>query len=92
MFSRTEDLPADWEPTTTCAKLVSTGGVSVKGEGPNARAYNLGEIKRVVANGVEDKVLQLVDRRQEVVAQCSHDAGLGWARCNMSLVLFLGTG
>lgn len=39
------------------------------------RMYNLGQIERVVANGVEDQVLQLVDGRQQVVAEGSHGAG-----------------
>lgn len=42
--------------------------------------YNLRQIERVVANGVEDQVLQLVDGRQQVVAESSHVAECGWKR------------
>ena len=35
-------------------------------------AYNLREVKRVVADGVEDQVLQLVDGAEEVIAESSH--------------------
>lgn len=38
------------------------------------RAYNLREVERIVANRVEDQVLQLVDGGQQVVTECSHGA------------------
>ncbi len=38
----------------------------------SGRAYNLGQIERVVADGVEDEILQLVDGAEQVVAEGSH--------------------
>jgi hypothetical protein len=40
-------------------------------------AYNLREIEGVIANGVEDQVLQLIDGPQQVVAERSHGSGCG---------------
>lgn len=50
-------------------------------------AYNLGQVERVVANGVEDQVLQLVDGRQQVIAECSHGAGCRSSQVLVALVL-----
>ena len=38
--------------------------------------YNLGQIQRVIANSVEDQVLQLVDGREQVLAESCHDDGV----------------
>ena len=35
-------------------------------------AYNLREIKGIIANGVEDKVLKLVDRSKQVFPKSGH--------------------
>lgn len=36
------------------------------------KAYNLWEVERIVANCVEDQVLQPVDHAQEILAKCRH--------------------
>ena len=48
-------------------------------------AYNLRQIKGIIADGVEDEVLQLVDRRQQVVAEGSHDDRYSLAGISISL-------
>lgn len=63
MFSSTEDLPDDWEPTTTWAQVLATMNAEPAG---GFEAYNLGQIKRIVADSVEDQVLQLVHHPQQV--------------------------
>jgi hypothetical protein len=35
-------------------------------------AYNLRQVERIIANSVEDKVLELVDSAEQVIAQRSH--------------------
>ena len=42
-------------------------------------AYYLREIEGVIANSVEDQVLQLIDSPQQVVAERSHGSGCGQA-------------
>ncbi len=37
--------------------------------------YNLGQIERIIANSVEDKVLEPVDDVEELLAQRRHNAG-----------------
>lgn len=66
MFSNTEDLPEDWEPTTTCDILARTG--------PRAGewAHNLREVERIVADGIEDQILQLVDDVEQVLTERRH--------------------
>jgi hypothetical protein len=39
-------------------------------------AYYLRQIQRIVADSVEDEVLQLVDRCQQVIAQSRHGDSL----------------
>lgn len=39
-------------------------------------ANNLREIERIISNGVEDKVLKLVDRPEKVFTQCSHSCDI----------------
>jgi hypothetical protein len=34
--------------------------------------YNLGKIKRVITNGIEDKILELVDYSKQILAERSH--------------------
>jgi hypothetical protein len=42
-------------------------------------AYNLRKIQGVTANGVENQILQLVDRDEQILAECSHgDDGGGF--------------
>lgn len=36
--------------------------------------YNLGKVERIIADGVEDEVLQLVDRVKQIIAEGSHRA------------------
>lgn len=70
MFSRTDDLPDDCEPTTTWTRLVSKNTSSERL--CTRTAYNLREIKRVVADGVEDEVLQLVHHAQQIGTERCH--------------------
>lgn len=35
--------------------------------------YNLGQVERVIADGVEDEILEFVDGPKQVVAQRGHD-------------------
>ncbi len=35
--------------------------------------HNLRKVQRVVANGIEDEILKLVDDAKEIFAQGSHD-------------------
>jgi hypothetical protein len=37
--------------------------------------YNLGEIEGVIANGVEDQVLQLVDGDEQILTESCHGGG-----------------
>jgi hypothetical protein len=37
------------------------------------KAYNLRQIQRVIADGVEDQVLQPVDYVEKFISKCSHD-------------------
>src|SRR5690242_19141487 len=46
-------------------------GASVEGA-----TYNLGQVKRVIADGVEDQVLEPVDNVEELLAQRRHNAGV----------------
>lgn len=39
-------------------------------------SYNLGQIKGVVADCVEDQILQLVDSSEQIVTEGSHDSRL----------------
>lgn len=73
MFSRTEDLPADWEPTTTWIIRVSLGRQESIRRMKNA--YNLRKIQGITADGVEDKILQLVDGAEQILAEGSHGDG-----------------
>jgi hypothetical protein len=43
-------------------------------------AYNLGQVQRVIANGIENQVLELVDGGEQVLAEGGHDFGCGWCR------------
>ena len=65
MFSRTEDLPDDCEPTTTYT-AVST---FVDRKSVCRSDYNLRKIERIIANGVEDKILELVDNTKQVLSK-----------------------
>lgn len=75
MFSRTEDFPADWDPTTTW----SSGALaSSEDKGRQiCTTHNLGEIEGIAANGVEHQVLQLVDRVEQIFAEGRHCSDLG---------------
>lgn len=67
-------MPADWEPTTTCREVSKTPTTwQQNGQG----AYDLWQVQGVVANGVEDEVLKLVDGDEQILAEGSHDCG--WA-------------
>lgn len=46
--------------------------ISANSAQPAGQTYNLRQIERVVANSVEDKVLQPVDDVEELLAQRSH--------------------
>lgn len=73
MFSRTEDLPEDCEPTTTYTESGQRREVprpDLLATGP----YNLWEVKRIAADRVEDQVLQLIHDAEEVLAQGRHGA------------------
>lgn len=37
--------------------------------------YNLWEVERVIADGVEDEVLELVDGPKQIFPECRHVAG-----------------
>ena len=39
-------------------------------------AYNLGKIERIVADGVEDQILELVDHVQQLLSQRCHVCGV----------------
>lgn len=85
MFSSTDDLPADWDPTTTWRAQTESAKTRRKARGmPQWRrgycTYNLREIQGVVADCIEYEILQLVDDRQQVVAEGSH--GSGCAMCD----------
>lgn len=69
MFSKTDDLPADCEPTTTCTPSVRECADSKWGY---AATHNLWQVKRVAADGIEDEVLQLVDSVEQVVSEGRH--------------------
>lgn len=56
MFSRTDDFPEDCDPTTTWNRGISTSQ-QVRG----VPAYNLRKVQTIIADGIEDKILQLVD-------------------------------
>jgi hypothetical protein len=56
MFSRTDDFPEDCDPTTTWNRGISTSQ-RVRG----VPAYNLRKVQTIIADGIEDKILQLVD-------------------------------
>lgn len=46
-----------------------------------AWAYNLGQVKGIVADGVEDEILQLVDDTQKILSERRHGAEVaGYAR------------
>lgn len=63
MFSSTEDFPEDWEPTTTYA-LISKQLQS------NATwlTNNLWKIQGIVAYGIEDEILKLVDYTEQILS------------------------
>lgn len=39
--------------------------------------HNLRKIETIIADGVEDEILQLVDSGQQILAESSHGGGLG---------------
>lgn len=49
--------------------MTGDGGCSRKG----ARTYNLREIERIRADGVENQVLKLVDNSQKIISEGCHD-------------------
>lgn len=86
MFSSTDDFPDDWEPTTTCF-VVRDQYVSYSMFMP----YNLWKVQRVVANSIEDQVLELVHHSKQILSQCCHICVLcvcseSFAICSSQLV------
>lgn len=51
-----------------------------------ACAYDLGQIQRIIADGIEDKVLELVDYMEEVLAQRSHCCDVLFGFCQLGSV------
>ena len=47
----------------------------ITGASAGGATYNLGQVKGIIADGVEDKVLEPVDDVEELLAQRRHDAG-----------------
>ena len=78
MFSRTEDLPEDCEPTTTCEDV---SGVYQDEGRVNGVAYDLRKVQGVVADGVEDEILQLIHHLQQLLTKRRH-------RCCRSLEIY----
>lgn len=73
MFSRTDDFPEDCDPTTTWNKGVSSFSKIASG----GRVYNLRKVQTIIADGVEDQILQLVDYPKQILSKGSH---LCWKR------------
>lgn len=68
MFSRTEDLPEDCEPTTTCGFVSYLPSIPSHPE----NTYNLGEIQAIISNGIKDQILQLVDYAEQIFTESCH--------------------
>lgn len=85
MFSRTEDLPADWDPTTTLGTALAFRD-RILLQKPQLGSHNLWKVEGVAADGVEDQVLQLVDSGEQILAERSH--GYGAARFSESKAVF----
>ena len=75
MFSRTEDLPEDCEPTTTYERV---SGVYRDDGRVDGVAYDLRQVQGIVADGVEDEILQLIHHLQQLLSKRRH-------RCSRSL-------
>ena len=72
MFSSTEDLPEDWEPTTTwrgsqCHIKLCEGG----------EPYNLRQIQTIIADSIENQILKFIDYSKQVFTKGSHGVVLG---------------
>lgn len=72
MFSRTDDLPADWEPTTTYGKKSESNPEGGQRGEPGLDTHDLRQIQGVATDCVEDEVLQLVDSIEKVVSEGCH--------------------
>ena len=75
MFSSTDDLPDDCEPTTTLKEKISSTLNRNMG-GP----YNLRQIQTIVADSVENKILELVDYPKQVFPKGCHFAEMKEAK------------
>jgi hypothetical protein len=71
MFSRTDDFPEDCDPTTTLDKSQQ---MSIK---LGSFAYNLRQIQAVIADSVENQVLQLIDYPKQIFTESCHFAVIG---------------
>lgn len=62
MFSRTDDLPDDCEPTTTFSMVSEIWPVE-----RGLETYNLWEVQGVIPDSVEDQILELIDHTEEIL-------------------------
>lgn len=82
IFSSTDDLPEDWEPTTTYTsklvkicwnqqyymQLVPFRYILRQSK----RTYDLRQVEGVIADGVENKILKLVDSDKQIISEWGH--------------------
>jgi hypothetical protein len=75
IFSRTEDLPEDCEPTTTLGR----DQCQVEGR-QGGHSYNLREVQTVIADSVKNQILQFIDYSKQILTKRCHLAVLGESR------------